>query len=440
MHPLSRPVSLAAALLLSTPALAQSDTAAVRRELHEMKQKYDASLDKMRREYEARLQSLEGRLKATEAKTTATQATSPRPPASSSSSASAFNPAIGVVLDGKYAAYKKDPGNYRMPGFALGAEAGLPDRGFAIGESEVNFSASVDQVLYGNVTIAVEGNGEVSVEEAYLQSTGLPWGFTVKGGRFFSGIGYMNEQHAHVWDFADTALPYRAFLGGQLGDDGVQLRWLAPTDFFLEFGGEALRGDSFPAGGADNRGAGQFSGFAHAGTDIGESHSVRGGLSYLRSLAHDRATGPDIYSGRADTGIVDLVYKWAPGGNPVNTNLKLQGEYFYRRENGEFNTLAYSGTQTGWYAQAVYQFMPQWRVGLRHDQVEASAVDVALAGSVLDNMDASPKRNSVILEYNTSEFGRFRLQYNRDQSRTEPDDQYLLQYTITLGAHGAHAY
>ena len=45
-----------------------------------------------------------------------------------------------------------------------------------------------------------------------------------------------------------------------------------------------------------------------------------------------------------------------------------------------------------------------------------------------------------MIDYSTSEFGRFRLQYNRDEARPDPDNQFILQYTVSLGAHGAHQY
>src|SRR5437763_1179071 len=109
-----------------------------------------------------------------------------------------------------------------------------------------------------------------------------PGGFTLRAGRFFSGIGYLNEQHSHTWDFADQALPYRVFLNNQYDDDGVQLRWLAPTTQFVEFGGELFRGDAFPAGGAARVGFGTHSLFAHTGGDLDESSSYRTGLSWLR--------------------------------------------------------------------------------------------------------------------------------------------------------------
>jgi hypothetical protein len=444
---------------LASPAAAQSGVDTLRQEMRQMRSQYDAMLDQMRRDYEARLADMERRVKAAEsaasvatekaatAQNAAQQAA--QSPASAGtaagSGANAFNPAIGVVLDGKFTAYGKDPGTYRIAGLPLGDDAGLDKRGFGLGESEVSLSSNIDQWLYGNLVVSITGDGDVSVEEAFLQTTALPYGFTAKAGRFFSGIGYLNEQHAHVWDFADAPLPYRAFLNNQFGDDGAQLRWLAPTDFFLEFGAEGFRGEAFPAGGAANRGVGAYSAFFHIGDDIGDSHSLRAGLSWLHTKSSNRATtsefGADVFSGDSNTVIVDAVYKWAPNGNPVDTNFKLQGEYFARTENGQFNGVDYdSGTQRGWYLQAIYQFMPRWRIGLRHDEVKAKLPGDAFVGSVLDPLGAKPKRNSAMVDYSTSEFGRFRLQYNRDESRPTVDNQFILQYTVSFGAHGAHSY
>ncbi len=70
----------------------------------------------------------------------------------------------------------------------------------------------------------------------------MPADLSLKAGRFFYGIAYMNERHSHTDDFADRPLPYRAMLNTVYLDDGVQLRWLAPTDTFLEFGRELMRG------------------------------------------------------------------------------------------------------------------------------------------------------------------------------------------------------
>ena len=431
----------------ATPAFAQEP---LQQELARLKNQ----MQQMMSAYERQISSLEARLKAVEQK--AAEAPPPAPPqviaapaapgsgAAGAGSASAFNPQISVVLDGKFQSFSKDPASYTIPGFARGDNANPGDRGFALGESELGLSSNIDQWLYGAAVISFTRDAQVDVEEAYIQTTSLPWGFTGKAGRFFSGIGYLNEQHAHTWDFADAPLPYRAFLNDQLGDDGVQLRWLAPTDIFLEFGGEVARGDAFPGGGAANRGVGTWSTFVHAGDDINESSSYRVGASYLRAYAHDRESddAANRFTGKSHVGILDAVYKWAPGGNPVETNLKLQAEYFWRQERGMFNETDFIGHQQGWYAQAVYQFMPRWRAGLRYDRVYAAPIEPTFAGTVLDNMGHAPKRYSAMMDYSTSEFGRFRLQYNRDESRpnNDIDHQVILQYTVSFGAHPAHSY
>jgi hypothetical protein len=364
---------------------------------------------------------------------------------------SAFNPAISLILSGTYARFDADPDAYRLPGFALAEETGPGTEGLSLGESELVMSANVDNQYLGYLTAALTPEDELEVEEAYIQTIGLPAGLTLRAGRFFSGIGYLNEQHPHAWDFVDTALPYRAMLGNQYGDDGVQVRWLAPTDLFIELGAEALRGEAFPAGGAAVSGTGTRSVFAHVGGDIGISHSWRMGLSRLYAKAHARATGEesdvDLFTGDSTVNIADIVWKWAPAGNATVTNFKLQGEYLWRDEEGEYLPAgvgsiasAYDAGQTGWYAQAVYQFMPRWRAGLRHDELKADAVPATLAGTVLDAGDHTPRRDSVMIDFSNSEFSRLRVQYNRDRSRPETDNQTFIQYIMSLGAHGAHKF
>ena len=72
----------------------------------------------------------------------------------------------------------------------------------------------------------------------------------------------MNEHHAHTDDFADRPLPYRAFLNKAYNDDGIEVSYVLPTDFYTEIGGGVFRGDDFPFGGSDGEGIGAFSAFA----------------------------------------------------------------------------------------------------------------------------------------------------------------------------------
>ena len=406
-------------------------------------------------EYEQRVRELEQRVRQLESGSAPSAAGRGTPAAPN-----AFNPAISVVLNARYAAFERDPATHALPGFALGPDVGPGERGLSLGESELVFDANIDPNFYGSLTLALAPAGretEVDLEEAYIQTLTLPHGLTVKAGRFNSRIGYLNESHPHADDFADRPLPYRAMLANSAGDegvyadDGVQLRWVAPTELFLELGTELFRGQSFPAGGAAHRGKGAYTAFMHVGGDIGANHAWRLGVSHLNTDAENRATGdettPDLFTGSSTLNGVDFIWKWAPDGNPRARYFKLQAEYFTRDEDGTFDPasrgtpLAYDGKQKGWYTQAVYQFMPRWRAGLRTDRLKADAVDTALAGTVLDNQGHDPKRTSAMLDFSHSEFSRLRLQFNRDESRAlVKDNQWYLQYVMSLGAHGAHSF
>jgi hypothetical protein len=46
-----------------------------------------------------------------------------------------------------------------------------------------------------------------------------------------------------------------------------------------------------------------------------------------------------------------------------------------------------------------------------------------------------------MFDYNPSEFSRVRLQFAQDKSRQNAiDNQIVLQYIFSLGAHGAHKF
>ena len=403
----------------------------------------DPELPKLREEVEQlqrRIQALEGRSRTT--------------------SESAFNPGISLILQGTVARASQDPEEYRITGFApSGGEVGPAPRGFSLGESELVMSGNIDPYFRGYFVAALTPEDEVEVEEAYVHTLALGRGFTLKGGRFLSGIGYQNEIHSHAWDFQDAPLAYKAFLGGRLNDDGVQLRWVAPTDLFLELGTELGRGRGFPATDRNRNGANAWSLFGRLGGDVGASTAWRAGLSFLQASPQDRdftdvdSLGEEVsqsFSGRSRLWIADFILKWAPGGNATATHLKLQGEYFRRRESGELGfggTAAgdYASRQSGWYLQSVYQFMPRWRAGYRYDRLDhgtvTNGVGLTSAEAPLLLTDYDPTRNTVMLDYSPTEFSRLRLQYALDKSNQGMTDrQLVLQYIHSLGAHGAHRF
>ena len=378
--------------------------------------------------------------------------------------AKSFNPDISLTLQGRYK-NAKDIEERNIAGFVAGADehAHGGDRGFSLDHSELTLSGNIDPHFSGYATFAL-ADEELEVEEAWFQTLALGAGFTAKAGRFLSAVGYANEQHAHAWDFADPSLMHQALFGGHLRQDGAQLKWLAPTRTFLEFGAEAARGQVFPGSqaGGDRNGAGIAAAFAKIGGDVGESHSWRAGIATLAARPRDReghfhdaneVEAHTRFSGDSKAWIADFVWKWAPFGNALERNFKFQAEYFQREEEGalscEDNTAdggactgltdAYRSKQSGWYAQAVYQFMPRWRVGYRYDRLDSGTVD--FSANPLENEAFTPERHSLMLDYSPSEFSRFRLQLARDASlHGVTDNQVILQYVHSLGAHGAHRF
>jgi len=455
---------------LTLPAQAADDSAA----LTQLRRQ----IDDMRQEYEARLKALEARLEQARSSSAASAqpvaeaapqaAPAPAPAAQAGTSRAgnnSFNPAIAVILSGTYAGLSKDPGTWQLNGFVPGGdEVGPGARGFSLGESEIGLSANIDSWLYGSLTLAVSPEDTIAAEEAFVQTTALPNGLKLKVGRFFGGQGYLNEQHAHTWDFVDAPLAYQAFFGGQYKQEGVQAKWLLPTDQFIELGAELGNGHSFPGTDRNRNGAGAISLFAHTGGDVGDSHSWRAGVSWLRTQAQDRTWDStdaldqevtNAFTGQSKLWVVDGVWKWAPNGNATRTSFKLQGEYFRRTETGDLtyafadpaglgltaNTDGYRSAQSGWYLQGVYQFAPGWRVGLRHDQLDSGTVDYKGNAANLLATDYKPQRQSLMLDWSPSEYQRWRIQLSDDRAREGVrDNQIFLQYQMSLGAHGAHSF
>jgi hypothetical protein len=466
-------LSASIALLLSTSVQAS--------EVDTLRAEFKQELERLQQNYEARLAEMETRLQ--EAESRAVPATAPARQSASAGTAPAaapsrggFNPEVSLILQGRYVD-KKAVDDRHITGFVPAGGDGHGDegghghgessRGFSVDETELVLSANIDAYFRGYAVLALLDE-EVELEEAWFQTLGLGHGLTLKGGRLYSNIGYLNEQHPHAWDFADTALMYQALFGGSYSNDGLQLKWIAPvSDLLVEVSGEVGRGDEFPGTDRDKNGANVGILGLHLGGDVGASHSWRAGVAYLNTRAEHRAfEGHDAadeeleaeFSGKSKTWLADMVWKWAPDGNPKYRNLKLQAEYFLRKENGDLECDDDTGAsacagglegdfrsrQSGWYAQAVHQFMPRWRVGYRYDRLERGDMDFLgadIGATIASLEDYTPQRHSLMLDYNPSEFSRLRLQFARDKSMDEvTDNQITLQYIHSLGAHGAHKF
>jgi len=345
-----------------------------------------------------------------------------------------LNPDISVVLDGLYIQNET----------ALGH--GGP--GFTAGHNELSLSAPIDDQFSGRLTTVFESHEsetEIELEEAFILNHRLGYGFGIKLGRFLSDIGYLNSQHTHADAFSTRPAVYRALLSSHYFDDGVQLQLTMPTDIYWRLSLEAMQGSDVSE--ADD-GVGVITFATKFGDDLSESQSWQVGFSYVHNrdplveMEEDESDEEHDHAGHShDVGYygkslyaADLVWKWAPKGNNRQQQLSLSGEYFYVDELNRFATE--SDEHEGWYAAAVWQFNNQWSTGVRYGEVD-------LRQAHGDHFHSqSLEESDWMLSYAHSHFSTIRFQYSLQsgQGFEVLDDSVSLQFVMSFGEHGSHAF
>lgn len=398
-----------------------------------------------------------------------------------------FNPSISVILDAVY--FNEFSGELEGPaGFAGGDDGHGHDdehehghgaeNGFNLRETEIALSASIDNYLDGVAVLALEGESGIEVEEAYVLTRSLPAGLQIKAGRFLSDIGYVNRQHPHDWDFVDRPLVSEHLFGSHgLQENGLQLSWQPATPFYSRFGVEALQGET--SGIAPYVGDEEFeqksgprliTGFAKFAPDLGFDHALQFGISGGHSAAfqieeeHEDDDELKLRDGDAWFAGLDLVYKYDAGRSHGHGNWKVQAEYFHRQAEVDFTGIDTSGptpaideeftdksVQDGLYLQTLYGFAPRWNAGLRVDALGLTNDSLRLNEDEngFESLDAS-YRYTAQVAFMPTEFSRLRLQVNRyDYAADDHDEDHhdddgawavMLQYNMSLGAHGAHQF
>lgn len=390
-------------------------------------------------------------------------------------SQSKFVPDISLIVD--FSAVGRNLKNEQynalgIPGFtpprsSEGGSGPNSKNGFNFNYAEMSLYSVVDP-YFDLFAVFHLHQDAFEIEEAYITTQNLPLGLKIKAGKFLSGFGRLNEQHAHVWDFANKPLVYYAFFGGEdLNEVGMQLTWLAPTSYYLKFGGEVLSGDNEASFGSegfqdasgihkieDSNAPNLFVGYVKASLETDELVALFGG-----SVAHGKtrmndgvdqnpAENPGGYGTYANTFVYggDLTLKYLIASYEY---LSLQTEYLYRTMAGDIydNTggmMSLDSRQSGLYSQLVYRMSLRWRAGLRYDLLQKNKITTGGAAADLpDNLS----RYTAMIEYNPTEFSRLRLQYSHDLSgysgeSTSPqvNNEVILQMNITIGAHGAHSF
>src|SRR5207253_1369029 len=223
-------------------------------------------------------------------------------------------------------------------------------RGFNARNIELAFDGAVDPYFEGfaNIVFKLDNDNqtEVEVEEAFLQTTSLPFNLQLKAGQFFAAFGRINPKHPHTWDFADDPLVHGRLLGPDgLRGVGAQISWTLPLPWYSQLifavqNGRGGTGYSFRNPGDNGiffgrmttdrelRGLQDFVWIPRweNSVDLSPTQVVLAGVS--------GAFGSNETGANARTQIygADFLYKWksshAEGGFPF---VKWQTEAMYRR-------------------------------------------------------------------------------------------------------------
>ena len=405
--------------LYAQPAQNAASATAIRGEIEQLKQDFDARLSAL----ELRLAALEGRQPTTaEPPSAAAQAAATPPPVADGSGAASnsggagagskvFNPDIAVI------------GNFLG---VAGKNAVNPLPALALPESELSLQAVVDPYARADFFLSF-GEAGVAVEEGYVTFPTLPGGLLMKVGRQYAAFGKINTLHAHVLPWADRPLVSANLVGGDepMADAGISVARLIPNPWlFLEATGQVFRGD----GGvfhSSQRSDLSYVGHVRGYQDISESTNVDIGASY----AYGHNTSGIVDPGRFTTSLfgVDATVRWRPLQRSIYQSFLGRGEVIWSRRG---QPLENNQSASGFYLSGDYQFGRRWLAGLRFDRSERA-----------EDSAASDRGQSLVLTYRPSEFSQVRGQLRRTKyAEGETANELLFQVQFAIGAHGAHPF
>src|SRR5437660_5514155 len=338
-------------------------------------------------------------------------------------------------------------------------------RGFNARNIELAIDGAVDPYFEGfaNIVFKLDNDNQtdVEVEEAFMQTTSLPFNLQLKAGQFFAAFGRLNPTHPHTWDFVDTPLVNGLFLGPDgLRGVGAQTSWTLPLPWYSQLifasqNGRGSTGFSFRNPGDDGmffdrittdreaRGLQDFVWIPRweNSIDLSPTQVVLAGVS--------GAFGSNETGANSRTQIygADFLYKWksshAEGGFPF---VKWQTEFMYRRfqaGRGANESFPVAETFHDWgiYSQVLWGFKKGWVAGIRGDYVDMQN------SQFTDDLDRQSRwRLSANLTWYPTEFSKIRLQYNQDFLEenyflsARQVESIFLQWEFILGAHGAHKF
>lgn len=353
-------------------------------------------------------------------------------------------------------------------------------RGFNFQQMELVLAGTVDTLFDYEGHIIFTGE-EVELEEAFIRTRSLPNNLQLKAGILLTEFGLINTQHLHSWDFIDQPIINSRIFGGDgMRGPGVNLSWLAPLPWYSEFiagvqnsDGEnmiSFRGEGHGHGEEEEEEDSRFeegvAGRPFTDRDTRNADDLVWLARWVNTFEINEATtfqmGVSSLYGENHTGgntwIYGADFKLVVDNKPElgRPNWVWQTEIMKREYDANAISIPAEGAMTafshpsssiddwGLYTQLIKAIDKKWSAGVRFEYVTGSGDSFEGEEIVQRNADFDRSdriRISPLLIYQYSEFTKFRLQYNFDDSDTG-DEGHTIWFgvEVLLGKHPAHKF
>jgi hypothetical protein len=320
-------------------------------------------------------------------------------------------------------------------------------------------AASVDPFAKGYAVInasadSATGDTTLSVEEAAIQTTSLPWNLELKAGLFFGEFGRLAYIHDHELPFVNRPLVLDQYIGGESRSDGLQVNWLVPTEHYISL--TAGLGDSFGGDNPNPNNPGTYRAFdglnfwgrLSSYWDLTPNWQLEGGVSGLWNPKEQDRGGvilqPDG-SGFAERerclAGLDVKLSYVPLRNNQFQSFTWGTEALYSDNRylvdptGNFDPGSPPpglNTETvgslGLYSYMTYKWSRQWSAGFLFDWMQNA-----------QNNNDETTAYSPFITFALSHWNQLRLQYTHTDrnaaSGFHPDDAIYLQWAWIIGSH-----
>lgn len=324
---------------------------------------------------------------------------------------------------------------------------------FGIREVEVAVQAAVDPYFRGDVFLGINDVDGVSIEQAYLTATALPWGLEVRLGRLLMPVGKENTTHRH--DLHSIEYPYvlQRFFGpeGLKGTGIYASKVISPFGFYQEMIVTAVDrfGELDPDLVADEPANKKLTGLGYSARlrnywDLTQSANLELSGSVVtgereQPLSAATATGINALDVRQTVVGADVTVRWRPLQQGLYKSFILQSEVLRQvnaRASASSNgTPSYAGPTrdfTGFYTFARWQTSRRGYIGARADILQDP-----------DYGGRTTRAASAYLEFFPSEFSKLVAGYERvapPHASAAGYDRIILQATFALGPHKPHPF